>query len=127
MEVHSSLLLRLLLRLTGHEYVDMRVDPFGGQSCQPRWKDNWSGNNAIGDLLFSDRARLAAALPELRLVHHRFTESILFMNSGGVNFKTPHVPLPAFALAVIASLDRWLGRNLPDIFSICQEIVLERR
>lgn len=126
LEVHASLLLRLLLRITGHEYVDRDVDPFGPASCQPRSGGPWNGNNAIGDLLFSDRRRLAEALPQFRLIHQRFTETLLFINSGGVNYKAPHVPLPAAVLERFAAIDRLLGRLAPDVFSICQEVVLER-
>lgn len=127
MEVHASLLLRLLLKITGHEYVDRKVDPFGPESCQSRLGDHWNGNNAIGDLLFEDRARLARELPEFKMIHHRFTESFLFVNSGGVNYKAPHMPLPLPVLEWMAALDRWLGKAAPDQFSICQEIVLERQ
>lgn len=127
MEVHASLLLRLLLRITGHEYVDRKVDPFGLESCQSRRGDHWNGNNAIGDLLFEDRRRLARELPEFKMIHHRFTESFLFVNSSGVNYKAPHIPLPLPVLEWMAALDRWLGKTAPDLFSICQEIVLVRQ
>ncbi|MBF0268012.1 MAG: class I SAM-dependent methyltransferase [Alphaproteobacteria bacterium] len=126
MEVHASLLLRMLLKITGHEYVDRNVDPFGPNSCQSRQGGNWDGNNAIGDLLFADRKRIAEALPSLKIIHHRYTESFLFVNSGGVNYKTPHIPLPTIVLELVVALDRWLGKMAPDVFSICQEIVLER-
>lgn len=126
MEVHVSWLTRLVLGLTKHEYIDLSVDPFGPDSCQPRSGSNWDGNNAIGDLLFSDRKKLEHAIPDFRIVHHRYTESFLFINSGGVNFKVPYLPLPGFILESIASLDRFLGHAAPDIFSICQEIVLRR-
>ena len=93
-EARTSWVLRLALALTKHEYIDTSVDPFGPASCQTRNDDNWDGNNAIGDLLFSDVARLDSALPELEIIHHKYTEFLLFLNSGGVNFKAPYIPLP---------------------------------
>lgn len=126
-EVHASRLLRAMLSATGHEYVDFNVDPFGSESCQSRAGDHWNGNNAVGDLLFGDPGRLRQALPQFSLAHHCFTETVLLVNSGGVNYHAPHIPLPPFMQRWAASLDRLLGRLAPDLFSICQEVVLVRK
>jgi len=126
-EVHASWLLRLTLSMTRHEYIDVAIDPFSGQSCQTREGNHWNGNNAIGDRLFLDRVRFAAAVPQLELIHHRFTEALIFINSGGVNVKVPYIPLPKIVLKTIAAVDRLLCRVAPNIFAICQEIVLRRK
>lgn len=124
-ESHNSWLLRRLLSLLKHEYVDENIDPFSSENCQ-RGADNWDGNNAIGDLLFLNKERFKREFPEFSIVHHRFTESLLFMNSGGVNCKAPYVPLPEFILNKLAWLDRKLCRAAPDIFAMSQEIILRR-
>jgi SAM-dependent methyltransferase len=123
LEPHNSWLLRRLLTMRGHEYVDTSVDPFGTEACQ-RNEDNWDGNNAIGDLIFGNRRRLEQALPELRIIHHLYAECLLFMNSGGVNHKAPYLPLPKTMLGAIASIDRFLCRTAPHMFALVQEIVL---
>ena len=126
MEPHASLLLRLLLRITKHEYVDKSVDPFGPYSCQSRKGGNWDGNNAIGDLLFADMIQLGNEIPQLSCVHHRYTETLLFMNSGGVNFKAPYIPLPQVILKWMAGLDKIFARRAPDVLSLSQEIILQK-
>jgi SAM-dependent methyltransferase len=125
LESSNSRLLRLLLSLRGHEYVDDRVDPFSNESCQ-RSGDNWDGNNALGDLIFSDREKLKRVLPELEVVHHRFCECLLFVNSGGVNHRAPYVPLPRPLLNAMAWIDRGLCALAPRTFALVQEIVLRK-
>lgn len=125
-EPHASLLLRFALAVTGHEYIDFSADPFAVASCQTRRGDGRSGNNAIGDLLFADSARLAQALPDLEIIDHCFYESLLFLNSGGVYYKAPHLPLPAGTLEAVAALDRVLCRHWPDVFALCRRVVMRR-
>jgi len=125
-EPHASLLLRLLLKYTDHEYVDKSVDPFGVDSCQSRKGGTWDGNNAIGDLLFTDWNRLGKEIPQLSCVRHRFTEIFLFINSGGVNYKAPYIPLPLAFFKWVTKIDKFLSRNAPHIFSLHQEIILQK-
>ena len=125
LEARNSWLLRFFLRLTGHEYVDPRVDPFGPESCQ-RSTDNWNGNNAIGDLLFEDPKRLKQNLPDLTLVHHKYTECVLFLNSGGVNKKVPYIPMPKGILRIVTASDKILCRLAPNFFPLSQEVVLRK-
>ncbi len=125
-ESTNSLLLRGLLRATGHEYIDASVNPFGDQPCQ-RNAQNWDGNNAIGDLLFRDQARFTCAFPGFDILHQRYRECMLFMNSGGVNHRTPYVPMPNPLLRAIAAFDDVLCKVAPHVFSLSQEIVLRKR
>lgn len=126
LEVNDSWLLRLLLFLTKHEYIDTSVDPFGPEPCQTRSDSNWDGNNAVGDLLFSDKERLESEIPELEMVHHRFIETFIFLNSGGVNYRAPYIPLPKFILNMMVSLDNFLCRVAPGVFAICREIIMKK-
>jgi len=125
-ESTNSLLLRGLLRATRHEYIDASVNPFGDQPCQ-RNAQNWDGNNAIGDLLFRDQARFTCAFPGFDILHQRYRECMLFMNSGGVNHRTPYVPMPNPLLRAIAAFDDVLCKVAPHVFSLSQEIVLRKR
>src|SRR6185436_20531386 len=86
-EPHASVMMRAVLALTGHEYVDPNVDPFDGASCQTCPDPDKNGNNAIGDLLFGDLQRLLRAFPALRVEHHRLVECMTFLNSGGVGLQ----------------------------------------
>jgi SAM-dependent methyltransferase len=125
LESCNSTLLRLLLSLRRHEYADAAVDPFGSESCQ-RGEDNWDGNNAIGRLLFDDDKRFARECPEFTLVHRRYCECLSFMNSGGVNHKSPYIPLPRLAVKALIVLDRLLCAVAPRLFALSYEVVLRR-
>tara|TARA_E500000331_G_scaffold292997_1_gene290111 strand:+ start:2783 stop:3592 length:810 start_codon:yes stop_codon:yes gene_type:complete len=125
LEPHNSWLLRQLLMLSGYEYVDEGVDPFGAEPCL-RSEDNWDGNNAIGDLLFGDQKRLRESLPDLEIIHHEYSECLMFMNSGGVNHRTPYIPLPRMILNLILKIDKLLCRSAPNIFALVQEVVLQK-
>lgn len=111
-----------LLSARGHEYVDFNIDPYGDADCQ-RSADNWDGNNAIGDLLLGDGERLGAMFPDLRRVHHRYVECLVFLNSGGVNHRAPYVPLPRALVGALAAVDRVLCRVAPDTLALGQEFV----
>jgi len=126
-EACASWSMQLALSVTKHEYIDKSVDPFGFPSCQTREGNNWNGNNAIGDALFSDFSRLKNTLPGFDNIHFRHTEFLLFLNSGGVNHKTPYISLPNFILNWVNELDQLLCRIAPGIFSLSQEIVLRRQ
>ena len=123
-EPHASVSLRLVLALTHHEGVDRRVDPFGSASCQASGSVA-GGNNAIGDLLFEDMDRFQRTFPGLRLEHHRLAEWLTFLNSGGVGFRAPCVPLPRRALRLMGRLDDWLVR-FPGLFPMCRELALRK-
>ncbi|MDH5747904.1 MAG: class I SAM-dependent methyltransferase [Rhodospirillales bacterium] len=125
LESCNSTLLRFLLSLRVHEYVDAAVDPFGDETCQ-RGEDNWDGNNAIGRLLFDDAKRFARECPEFTIVHRRYSECLSFINSGGVNHKSPYIPLPGFAMRMLIRLDKLLCALAPGLFALSYEVVLRR-
>ena len=125
-ESHASWLLQLLLSARGHEYIDHTVDPYGDKTCQ-RSDDNWDGNNAIADLFFGNRERLEKAFPALRLVHHRYVECLVFVNSGAVNHRAPYVPLPRFMVRLMMGLDRILCALAPNVFALGQELIFVRK
>ncbi len=124
-EPHASAMLRLALRITGHEYVDDRVDPLGDGSCQTRGSGRLGGNNAVGDLTFGDLERLGRAFPYLKVEHHRMLECLTFLNSGGVAYRAPYIPLPVPALELLGRMDDWLA-GFPRLFPTSREIVLRK-
>jgi SAM-dependent methyltransferase len=123
-EPHASPMLRFFLALTRHEYVDWNVDPFGPENCQTRRRDDGGGNNAIGNILFDRPDRFRQAFPELIVEHDRFVECLVFLNSGGVGFAAPHIPLPRLALEWLGKLDDWLVR-FPS-FAMGREMVFRK-
>lgn len=123
-EPHASVALRLVLAATRHEYIDPSVDPYGPGSCQTRGAEN--GNNVVGDLLFRDLERFARAFPQLRLEHHRLVECVTFLNSGGVGYHAPYVPLPRPLLGVAGWLDDRLA-FFESLFPMSRELAFRRQ
>ena len=120
-EPHASWSLRVALALTRHESVDWNVDPFGPDTCQTRG----DGNNAIPDLMFGDLDRFLREFPGLTVEHDRFVECVTFLNSGGVTRRSPHLPLPRYALRWCGWLDdRLVG--LERVFAMGRELVFQK-
>lgn len=124
-EPHLSAALRAILALTRHEHVDWRVDPFGGGSCKRPGAAADDGNNAIGDLLFADPGRFQREFRGLTLEHHRLTECLTFLNSGGVGYRAPYLPLPQAGHHLVGRLDDWLDR-FPRLFPTARELVFRK-
>lgn len=124
-EPHLSAALRLVLALTRHEHVERRVDPFGSESCRRPGAAVDDGNNAIPDLLFGNLPRFQRAFPGLVLEHHRLTECLTFLNSGGVGYRAPYLPLPPAGLALVGWLDEWLDR-FPRLLPTARELVFRK-
>ncbi|MCS6809597.1 MAG: class I SAM-dependent methyltransferase, partial [Candidatus Kapabacteria bacterium] len=60
--------------------------------------DPWSGNNAVGALLFNDHQRFYSNVPYFRIVFDAYSECFLFLLSGGVTAKTFAIPLPEIGI-----------------------------
>jgi SAM-dependent methyltransferase len=126
-EAHASLLMRLVLRLMRHEGWSFDVDVFSEKAILNDPHDPWSGNNAVGDLLFSDPGRFEARLPGFKIQRNELCECLIFLLSGGVTAKSFTINLPTWALRMIDKLDAGLTPLAPGIFPLCRRIVLEKR
>jgi SAM-dependent methyltransferase len=125
-DINASLAMRAILRLMRHEGYSFAPDVFDpGVICTDP-DDLWSANCAISNLLFDDRARFEQQVPAFRIVYHRFSEFLLFANSGGVTAKTFFIPLPERMLRVVGRIDDLLASTLPEIFALQRRVVLVR-
>lgn len=125
-DVHTSLLMRLLLRLKRHEGWSYDVDVFDPHSTANDPADPWSANNAIPELLFCDRAQFEQRVPGYKVIENRLCECFLFLLSGGVIAKSPTVPLPTCLLKLVDILDTVLVTLLPRVFALGRSVVLQR-
>ena len=125
-DVHCSIFLRAALRLLKHEGYDFGVDVFDDRVECTDPHDAWAGNNAIFDLLLADERRFFAAMPELELVHRSHSEFLLLLNSGGVDSRTVHVPLPQWAVRAMGRLDDALTQRFPQLFASQIQMVLRK-
>ncbi len=126
-DVKCSFLTRLMARLTRVEGYSYAVDVFDPTVELSDPSNLWEANNAIPDLLFDDRAAFARAVPEFEIVHERFEECLLMLNSGGVTHKTVSVPLPLPMLRFLRRVDSLLSRVAPNVFPMQRNLVLRRR
>lgn len=125
-ETTTSLTHRLLMWAMRHEGWSYDVDIFDDASRSKPSVDPRSGNNAVANLLFNDRQRLSALLPDMSIVRDEFTELLVFLVSGGVGGQVFTIELPEAALRLIRGLDNLLVRVAPPIFALARRLVLER-
>lgn len=125
-EVNSSFVMRLALRLMRKEGYSFEVDVFDEAIILSDPASPWSGNNAIGELLFNDHNKFQSKVPFFRIEQDDYSECFLFLNSGGVTAKTISVPLPSWGIRLIELLDRvcvWLA---PNFFAMQRSIALRK-
>ncbi len=126
-DVTCSLLQRVLARLTRVEGYDYDIDVFDRDALISDPAKPWEANNAVPDLLFDDVAEFERRVPDFRVLEQRYSECLVFLDSGGVTHKTLSVPLPSIVLRVLDRLDGLLTRAAPGVFALQRSVVLERR
>ena len=126
-EPHVSRLFKLAFTIRIPEHIDFDVNIWEGRNARTRGSGPWSGNNAVGDLLFSNRKRFIEEFHDIEWISHRYCEFFLFLNSGGVNYRTLYIPLPHLVLRWLKSIDGWLCSRAPSWFAFSQEVILEKK
>jgi SAM-dependent methyltransferase len=125
-EANASFLLRLALRLMRKEGYAFDVNVFDDQAILSDPANPWSGNNAIGELLFNDHKKFHTHIPFFRIQQDEYSECFLFLNSGGVTAKTVSVPLPDWGIRLVEWLDRTCVRFAPNVFAMQRSIALQK-
>lgn len=126
-ETATSLLHRLLMWSMRHEGWSYDVDLFDENARAKTGIDPMTGNNAVSDLLFGDHQRFQASFPDLVITRDEFTETFIFLLSGGVGGEAFTIELPERALAMIRRLDQALTRYLPKVFALSRRIVVVKK
>jgi SAM-dependent methyltransferase len=125
-EINCSLMMRLILRIMSHEGYSYEPDVFDQDQVCNDPSDPWSANCAIPNLLFDDAARFESSFP-FRIVHHRFSEFLVFPLSGGVNAKVKTIQLPRPVLRIIDRIDDLFIALGKRIFPLQRQVVLSNR
>lgn len=125
-EANASFLLRLALRLMRKEGYSFEVNVFDENIILSDPANPWSGNNAIGELLFNDHTKFHTHVPFFRIEQDEYSECFLFLNSGGVTAKTISVPLPAWGVRLVELLDKVCVRLAPNFFAMQRSIALRK-
>lgn len=127
LEIHTSLLMRMILRLMKHEGFDETVNVFDASKSCNQPNDPWSANCSVPKLLFRSHQQFESECPDWQIIHDRKVEFFQFLNSGGVIAKTHYLPLNSFLLGLQNHLDKILCSIVPNLFALQQEIVLQKR
>ena len=125
-EIHTSFLMRLILRLMRHEGFDETINVFDGTKPCNQPGDPWSANCSIPKILFNSHEEFQRQYPEWRVIHDRKVEFLQFLNSGGVVAKTRFIPLNSCFLRIQEVIDSLLCRLAPNLFALQREIVVEK-
>lgn len=125
-DVNCSLLMRIMLHLMRIEGYSYDVDVFDSRNPVNDPKDLWSGNNAVPNMLFDDPNLFNLQSTGLRIVQQGFSETLVYLVSGGVTAKTFFVPLPRWLLRCLKSFDDILSSLAPHVFALQRWAVIER-
>lgn len=125
-EPYTSICLKIPQRILGLEGWDDGSNVFDESiPCNEEGKP-WSANNSIPKLLFSDRQRFEMAVPELKVEKYELTECLLFLLSGGVNYKTLYLPLNDAGCKRLIQFDCYLIKHWPKTFAMGCRVVLRK-
>jgi SAM-dependent methyltransferase len=125
-EIHTSLIMRVILRAMRHEGFDETINVFDDSKACNQPSDPWSANCSIPKLLFSNHKKFESAHPGWKVVHDKQVECLQFLNSGGVVAKTYYVPLNRFFLHVQDKIDEILCYAAPSFFALQRQTVLQK-
>ena len=89
--------------------------------------DIWSGNITISHLIFDDIENFNNKFgKKFSIIHQKFFECFIFLNSGGVSSKTFYIPLNDFFLKILNFIDNILIKLFPNVFAMGRQIVLKK-
>lgn len=125
-DVNASMLMRVMLHLMRIEGYSYDVDVFDDAEPVNNKDDLWSGNNVVPNLLFDDAAQFHARMPGFRILEQGFSETLVYLASGGVTSKTFFIPLPRAVLSALHLVDRGLCAVAPQVFALQRRAVLEK-
>lgn len=127
-DIYTGLLMKLALRIMRHEGWSDSVDIYDRNAVCNDPSDPWSANCSIPKLLFFGNSdRFQKEFPQYRVIQKQKNECFLFLTSGGVNYKTIHLPLTDRGVSFIKFLDKILIKILPGVFTCGCSVVLEKK
>ena len=121
-DVRNSLLMRIMLKSLSHEGYSYDRNVFSEHIAVNDPKDPWSGNDAVADILFENKA-LFLTKTGFRIEHDQACECLIFLLSGGISSEFFTIPLPRLALNVIDKVDVLLSLVNP-IFPLSRKTIL---
>ncbi len=126
-ESYCSLVFQLATILMKHEGFDFTLNVWDEREPKSDETNAWHGNIAVPHLIFDDRKKFEENLGKyFKIEHEKFTECLIFLNSGGVTSKTKCIPMNNFFLNILHRIDEILVRFFPSIFCMGRQLVLTK-
>ena len=126
-DINCSLVTQMIVMLMKHEGYDFTKDVYDSEVPVNNPADPWSANIATPNLIFDNFDKFNEQLSnKFELKFKKYSEFILFLNSGGVIAKTFHIPLNNFLNNLVNQIDN-LFVKFPKIFAMQMSIVLEKK
>ncbi len=126
-ESHCSIMFQLATTIMKHEGFDFTLNVWDEKNPKSDENDAWHGNIAVPHLIFDDKEGFKKHLGNLFDVEYdKFTECLIFLNSGGVTSKTKFIPMNNFFLNILHAIDKVLVKFFPGIFCMGRRIVLKK-
>ena len=126
-ESYCSITFQLVTMIMKHEGFDFTLDVWDEEIAKSDEKNAWHGNIAVPHLIFDDKEKFQKNLGQLfSLEYEKFTECLIFLNSGGVTSKTRCIPMNRFFLNFLHTIDKIIVKFFPNIFCMGRRIVLKK-
>ena len=126
-ESHCSIMFQLATTIMKHEGFDFTLNVWDEKNPKSDENDAWHGNIAVPHLIFDDKEGFKKYLGNFFDVEYdKFTECLIFLNSGGVTSKTKFIPMNNFFLNILHAIDKVLVKFFPSIFCMGRRIVLRK-
>ena len=127
-EAHCSIVFQLITIIMRHEGFDFTKNVWNEKLPMTNENDLWAGNIALSSLIFDDKENFEKKFgSKFQIIHSKFFEFLIFLNSGGVSSKTFYLPLNNFFLEILNLIDNILIKLFPDIFAMGRQIVLKKK
>lgn len=109
------------------EGFNEKVDVFDPTVICNNENDPWSANISVPKLLFRDKKKFESEFQNLRLEKFELTECMLFILSGGVNWRVWKFDFKEAGIQRIKKLDRFLVKVWPSMFAMACRVVVVKK
>ena len=126
-EAHPSIVFQIITIIMRHEGFDFTKDVWNEKIAMSKEDDVWSGNIAVSHLIFDNIKKFDQKFNnKFKIIHQKFFECLIFLNSGGVTSKTFYLPMNYFFLNILNMFDNIITKFFPNFFAMGRQIVLKK-
>ena len=127
LEPYTSFGTRLGQCLVNLEGFNEKTDVFDPDVICNNKDDPWSANISVPKLLFQNKERFEREFKDLQLERFDLTECLLFILSGGVNWRVWNTNFSERSIDRIKKLDGFLVKFWPSMFAMsCRAVVVKK-